>query len=65
MYTEFKLSNIEWLRDCHKRTFSEMADFILGTKVIKLPALKDQGKQVDGATILRYELAIGRELWGS
>ena len=61
LYTQFKFSNIEWLRDCHKGTFAGLADYLLGTKVMKLPALKDQGKTVEWATLLRYELAIRKK----
>ena len=58
LYAQFKNGSVAWLRDFHKNNMAELADYLLGAKVMKLPAIRESGRRVSWGTILKYEYQI-------
>ena len=58
LYAQFKNGSVAWLRDFHRNNMAELADYLLGAKCMKLPAIRDSGRKVSWSTILKYEYQI-------
>ena len=57
----YKHANKPWLAGFTKDTFQKLADYLLGDKVMKLPAARDTNRSIPWRVILAYELAIRRK----
>ena len=61
LYAQYKYPTTGWLADCRKGTHGELADYLLGSKVLKMRAMKDMNRTVDWSVIIRYEFEIRKK----
>ena len=58
LYAMRKHGNVWWLQDFTTGTFANLADYILGKKVMRLEAAADTNTAVPWSTLLKYEFQI-------
>ena len=61
LYALGKHGNVEWLADFSAGTFSELADYLLGRKVLHLEAVEDDNGHVPWGLVLKCEFQIRKK----